>query len=136
MVENAMVSRRPEFSAEKQALLEKRLRGAPQGSGRSPAIPRRGHRDEAPLSFAQQRLWFLDQLEPGSPLYTMPLALRLHGQLNRRALEKSLAAIIARHEVLRTRFVARDGEPTQVIIGQQAMEWPVVNLMERPAAEG
>jgi NRPS condensation-like uncharacterized protein len=67
------------------------------------------------LSFAQQRLWFLDQLEPDSAFYNVPLAIRLRGALNVTALERSVNEIVRRHEVLRTRFPLRDGQPVQVI---------------------
>jgi aspartate racemase len=69
----------------------------------------------APLSFAQERLWFLAQLEPDNPSYNVPVALRLNGDLNVVALEKSLNAIVTRHETLRTKFAAVDGEPFQVV---------------------
>src|SRR3990172_8011733 len=68
-----------------------------------------------PLSFAQQRLWLLDQIEPNTPLYNIPTAVRLSGALNIEALQKTLDAIVARHEVLRTTFVSVDGGPVQVI---------------------
>ncbi|NTW01790.1 MAG: amino acid adenylation domain-containing protein, partial [Oscillochloris sp.] len=70
---------------------------------------------DLPLSFAQQRLWFLDQLEPGSPLYNIPSARRLHGPLRADLLEQSINAILRRHEVLRTTFAAQDGRARQVI---------------------
>jgi len=66
---------------------------------------------ESPLSSAQERLWFLDRLEPGSPLYNMPAAARLAGPLDERALAAALAAVAARHEVLRTAYAERDGRP-------------------------
>ena len=69
----------------------------------------------APLSFAQERLWFLAQLEPDNPSYNVPVALRLNGDLNVAALEKSLNAIVTRHETLRTKFAAVDGEPFQIV---------------------
>ena len=69
-----------------------------------------------PLSFAQQRLWFLDQLEPESTAYNIPLAVRLVGELNVEALERTLSEIVRRHEVLRTRFVDVDGEPRQEVL--------------------
>ena len=72
-------------------------------------------RDDLVLSFAQQRLWFLDQLDPGSTEYLVPFALRLRGPLDTGALEAALTDVVARHETLRTRYVAVDGEPTQVI---------------------
>ena len=68
-----------------------------------------------PLSYAQQRLWFLAQLEPDSYVYNIPLAYHLTGKLNFAALEQSLRAIIARHESLRTNFLVKDGQPTQII---------------------
>src|SRR5690349_11975551 len=68
-----------------------------------------------PLSFAQERLWFLTQLEPENPSYNVPVALRLTGDLDLEALERSLNAIVARHEPLRTKFAAVDGEPFQFV---------------------
>ncbi|UXE58892.1 MAG: non-ribosomal peptide synthase/polyketide synthase [Woronichinia naegeliana WA131] len=79
-----------------------------------PILPRTKD-GELPLSFAQQRLWFLDQLQPNSALYNIPMVLRLQGNLNQGALERSLWSICDRHEVLRTNFVTIDGQPTQVI---------------------
>ncbi|KIF72675.1 NRPS NosA, partial [Streptomyces sp. AcH 505] len=68
-----------------------------------------------PLSSAQQRLWFLDQLEPGRAEYVVPFALHVRGVLDASALDTALTAMAARHEILRTRFVTDDGEPGQVI---------------------
>nr|WP_211178745.1 non-ribosomal peptide synthetase [Brasilonema octagenarum] len=79
-----------------------------------PILPRAKNTD-LPLSFAQQRLWFLDQFEPNSPSYNIPLALRLAGTLNQAALEQSLQEIIHRHEALRTNFVSVNEQPTQII---------------------
>src|SRR5262249_22254881 len=70
-----------------------------------------------PLSFGQQRLWFLDQLEPGSPLYNVPAAVRLRGRLDVKALERSLDAVAARHEAMRARIVLVDGQPAKVFDG-------------------
>ncbi|MCP4661299.1 MAG: amino acid adenylation domain-containing protein, partial [bacterium] len=72
-------------------------------------------REAVPLSFAQQRLWFIDQLEPGSPMYNMASALRLSGRLDAAVLARSLNEIIRRHEALRTRFTNVGGRPVQVI---------------------
>ncbi|HEX5085917.1 MAG TPA: amino acid adenylation domain-containing protein [Blastocatellia bacterium] len=74
----------------------------------------RGH--ALPLSFAQERLWFLDQLEPGSSLYNIPVALRLNGHLNLSALESALSEVARRHETLRTRFVVIDEQLQQQIM--------------------
>ena len=68
-----------------------------------------------PLSFAQQRLWFLDQLAPNNPFYNSPRAVRLEGRLDLDVLERVINEIVRRHEVLRTRFEVEDGEPVQVI---------------------
>ncbi len=75
-------------------------------------VPRDG---ELQLSFAQQRLWFLDQLAPSSSFYNIPMALRLKGRLNVPVLEKSINELLRRHESLRTRFITVDGKPLQVI---------------------
>ena len=71
--------------------------------------------DTLPLSFAQQRLWFLDQLESNSPLYNIPRAVRIAGPLNIDALQSSLDTIVVRHEALRTSFTLAYGDPVQVI---------------------
>ena len=68
-----------------------------------------------PLSYAQQRLWFIDRLEGGSIEYLMPEAVRLRGRLDRAALEYAAGAIVARHEILRTRFHEADGQPVQIV---------------------
>ncbi|MEU8530981.1 amino acid adenylation domain-containing protein, partial [Streptomyces sp. NPDC048629] len=82
-----------------------------------------------PLSFAQQRLWFLDQLDPGSVEYNVPLPIRLRGVLDQSALGAALNAIVARHEVLRTRLVAGgDGVPHQVIDPPTPLPLPVADV--------
>ncbi|HEX7330143.1 MAG TPA: amino acid adenylation domain-containing protein [Pyrinomonadaceae bacterium] len=85
------------------------------GSLNAPPVVRTSREVELPLSFAQQRLWFIDRLTPGSPLYNMPMAVRLDGALNLAALERTLREIVRRHEVLRTNIVTVDGKPVQVI---------------------
>ena len=87
----------------------------------APAILPRTEDTPLPLSYAQQRLWFLEQFQPNSALYNIPMTLRLVGGLNQTALEQSLQTIIQRHEALRTNFVTVDGEPTQII--QTATNW-------------
>src|SRR6266567_2880942 len=76
---------------------------------------------ELRLSFSQQRLWFLDQLEPGSPRYNVPQGIRLQGPLRSDALERSLNALIERHEVLRTAFAMVNEKPVQRISASRAV---------------
>ncbi|WP_279576437.1 non-ribosomal peptide synthase/polyketide synthase [Actinomadura nitritigenes] len=102
--------------------------GASPGGSTPPivAVPRDR---PLPLSFAQQRLWFLDQLEPGSVDYNTPLALRLTGTLDVAALRTALTALVERHEVLRTRLVTDDdGVPHQVIDPPDAVDLPLADL--------
>src|SRR3982750_3748081 len=79
-----------------------------------------------PLSFAQERLWFLTALDPEDPSYNVPVAFRLSGDLNVAALEKSIDAIVARHETLRTTFALVDGVPFQFVSGS---ETPTLELI-------
>src|SRR5262249_21128412 len=80
------------------------------------------------LSYAQQRLWFLDQLEPGSAAYNMPAPVRLSGRLDEAALGRALAEVVRRHEALRTTFASEDGRPVQRIGPPPALALPVVDL--------
>ncbi len=95
-------------------------------------VPRDG---ELPLSFAQQRLWFIDQLEPGGSVYNFPAAVRLKGPLNMAALKQSLDEIVKRHEALRTTFAIVDGRPVQVIAPLLSLTLPIVDLRELPEPE-
>ena len=90
-----------------------------------------------PLSFSQQRLWFLDQFEPESAAYHMTQAVRLRGGLKRDALERALNAMVARHESLRTRFTVVDGRPVQVVAPALTIALPVVDAsaLENTARE-
>src|SRR6185503_309314 len=126
-------SRRTELSDSKKGLLEKRLRGAFKAA--APVIPRRFDHSPAPLSFAQQRLWFLHQLEPDSPAYNIPTALRLRGPLNVAALQTALTALVERHESLRTTFAARDGKPFQRIAPATPVLLEAVDLTRLPETE-
>ncbi len=100
-----------------------------------PPIQPTARDEELPLSFAQQRLWFLDQLEPASPLYNMPSALRLQGQLNVPALEQSLNALIQRHESLRTTFALVNEQPVQRIASRLNLPVQVVDFSPVPGME-
>ena len=99
-----------------------------------PPLERTSRATELPLSFAQQRLWFLDQLEPGSAFYNVPVVLRLKGELNISALESSFNEVIRRHDILRTNFVAVDGRPSQVIAPERALRLRLEEL-DQPAAQ-
>ena len=125
MDKNDPFLRQSKLSTAKQAILTKRLRGELKGSQ---AIPRSASSGPAPLSFAQQRLWFLDQLEPGSPAYNIPAAVRLRGPLNVTALEKSVNEVVRRHESLRTTFAAKDGQPVQVVSPYHPFTLSLVDL--------
>jgi len=88
-----------------------------------------------PLSFAQQRLWFIDQLEPGNAVYNCPVAARLEGRLDLVALERSVNEIVRRHETLRTRFEEVAGEPAQVIDPWEYRKLEVEDLTRLPPEE-
>ncbi|MFN2285313.1 MAG: amino acid adenylation domain-containing protein [Anaerolineae bacterium] len=120
------------LSPAQRALLEQRLRGAP---ARVKGIPRRTDTGPAPLSFAQQRMWFHDQLEPGQPTYNVPIAVTLNGPLNIAALEESLNAIIQRHAILRTTFTAIDGEPVQVVASTLHIPLVVTDMTSQTEAD-
>src|SRR5438105_873673 len=81
-----------------------------------------------PASFAQQRLWMIDQLSPGTPVYNVPVYVRLCGSLNLTALERSLQEIVRRHEVLRATFVLQGGAVFQVISPASSLTLPLINL--------
>jgi len=110
------------------------LRRTEQGLVAPPLLPveREG---ELLLSFAQARLWFLEQLEPGSYAYNMPAAVRLTGSLNVAALKQSLQEIVQRHEALRTTFRMVSGEPLQLIAPVKALTLPLVDLCQLPEAQ-
>src|SRR5579859_2216287 len=91
-------------------------------------IPPRKDTGPIPLSFAQQRLWFLDQLEPGLALYNMPLAFQLTGTLHYKALTQALHEIKRRHQVLRTTFRLTDEQSVQIIHPLQLTMLPVIDL--------
>jgi len=116
--------------AELAQRIEASRRGGPSETSRR--IMPVSRSEPLPLSFAQQRLWFLDQLEPGSTVYNIAVALRLEGQLDVGALEQSLSQVIARHEVLRTCFSSEDGRPLQLIREAEPLRLATVNLSHLP----
>ena len=98
-----------------------------------PAIVVRPLQEHLPLSFAQERLWFLHQLAPTSAFYNVPIVLRIRGPLQLTVLERSLNTVIQRHEVLRTTFSAIAGLPTQIIVAEQPIAIRRIELGEGPA---
>ncbi len=100
-----------------------------------PRSPLRETGEPLPLSFAQQRLWFLDQFEPGTPAFNVPAAIGLEGHLDVDALHKGLNEIVRRHETLRTRFPAVDGKVSQEILPHLEIPLPVIELSHLPEDE-
>ncbi|HVR96986.1 MAG TPA: amino acid adenylation domain-containing protein, partial [Thermoanaerobaculia bacterium] len=99
-----------------------------------PPLERSDEAGDAPLSFSQQRLWFLDRLEPGAATYNLPVAVRLRGALDVSSLEAALSGIVRRHEALRTTFHEREGVPVQKVEPVQALTLPVEDAPDENAA--
>src|SRR6202166_74059 len=134
MEPRALSSRLAGLSAAKRALLERRRRGeALPGGAAAAAIGRRPEPGRAPLSFSQQRLWFLDQLEPGTPVYNLRVLLQLSGRLDRPALRRGFQEGVRRHELRRTAFRVEDGAPVQVILPRLDLAVPWIDLGGLPA---
>ncbi|MFL5382771.1 MAG: condensation domain-containing protein, partial [Longimicrobiaceae bacterium] len=132
-----LADRLAKLTPAQRRLLE--LRRAQQSGAAAPAaapaaIPARGE-EPAPLSFAQERLWFLDRMEPGNPFYNLPGTMRLRGALDEAALERSLGEIVRRHEALRTVFAEVDGSPVQVITPFGGFALPAEDLSELSEAD-
>jgi amino acid adenylation domain-containing protein len=106
-LKNEIISKRSEIIA--------LLGSAANSDDEHVSIPKADRTENLPLSFAQQRLWFLDALEPGTPLYNMPFASRIKGTPDTDLLELALQQMLARHESLRTKFEALNGQPAQCI---------------------
>ena len=115
--------------------LAERIEGMRSETAPPPAVPFRTENRSArmPLSFAQQRLWFLDSLSPGSPAYNIPTATRLLGLLDAPALGRALRELVRRHEVLRTTFAAAEGEPEQIVAADSPFRLESVDLRSLPA---
>jgi amino acid adenylation domain-containing protein/FkbM family methyltransferase len=119
------------LSAEQRRALQEELRSKGVAVTNE-TIPVRGDRSEHPLSFGQQRLWFLDQLAPGGTAYNMPSGVRFRGPLEIAVLLRACAEILRRHEALRAAFPARHGEPYQVVAPSGALSLPLVDLSALP----
>jgi amino acid adenylation domain-containing protein len=117
------------LSPAKRALLERRMRAA------TSQIGRRDEPQRVPLSFGQERIWFLDQLYPNSALYNDPQVVLMRGPLEVNALRASIQRIVGRHEVLRTFIKNEGGRPAAVPAGQEAAVLAIVDLTDSPETE-
>ncbi|MFG2556056.1 amino acid adenylation domain-containing protein [Streptomyces sp. NPDC048581] len=128
-----------DLAARKRELLRRRLEsaGLADAAARSERIPRRpADTPRLPLSYAQSRMWLLQQLDPASPAYNVCLAIRLRGPLDPAALRTALQGLIDRHEVLRTRFpAAEDGTPEQIVDAEAEVEFATADLSDLPEDE-
>ena len=129
---NHLSDRIAALSPERRALLERRLWAKAPAATPDRILPRPGSDEPIPLSFAQQRLWFLEQMEPGNPFYNLSQATRYHGVLEASVLEAALSEIIRRHEALRTTFFTVEGRPVQRVARARPLQLPVVDLQEHP----
>jgi amino acid adenylation domain-containing protein len=129
-----LVTRIAAVAPEKRSMLDLSLKRDPAGSGEQ-RIARAVNDGPAPLSFAQQRMWFMDRLAPGNPAYNIAGAVRLTGALNRIAIEQSLNEIVRRHQALQTTFAMIDGELVQTLAPIRPFSVPVVSLRETPETE-
>src|SRR5262245_28852934 len=124
---------------EKRALLAELLKKKAESTAKPatpPVIPIQSRTSATfPLSYGQQRLWYLDQLEPGNHVCNLPIFMHLKGKLNVAALEGSLNKIIARHESLRTNFILVNGEPVQRVAPARALSLSPINLSHLPPDE-
>jgi amino acid adenylation domain-containing protein len=127
--ETTLLNREQDLSPHQRALLERRLRGAQTRAAHDRnRIPRRTDPGPAPLSYGQEMLWVLDRLCPGSPQYNLAAALRWRGPLDRKALERALNLLVARHATLRTRIAADGEQPVQLVIDEAAVELAFADL--------
>ena len=117
-----------ELSAKRRALLDALLSEQGINTPGAERISRREERGPAPLSFAQQRLWFFDQFEPGNPAYNLVSTVLLQGKLDTEALERSFSEVTRRHESLRTTFDSRDGNPVQIITPPKPLHLQVIDV--------
>jgi len=105
------------------------------GSEDTPSIQKVPRDHFMPLSYAQQRLWFIDQMQPGQSTYNVPAAVRVQGIIDVGALERAFSEIVRRHEPLRTRFAVVQGEPHQVIEDPAEFQIQMIDLTASPAPQ-
>lgn len=123
------------LSPQKRELLLQRLRQKRENVSQTKIEPQSRNSMTFPLSFAQQRLWFLDQFEPENPFYNQSVVMRVAGLLDLAALEQSFNEIVRRHEIFRTTFTLVEGQPVQVIAPNLTLVLPIVDLGEFPDTE-
>jgi hypothetical protein len=116
-----------DWTPEKEALLGLLLHEAGYYFEKSAVIPA-GNGQLPQLSFAQQRLWFLDQLVPQNPAYNIPVALQLSGRLDTAVLQQSLQHILNRHDTLRTAFTRHNGRPVPIIADTVQFDLPIIDV--------
>ncbi len=134
MTTTDLASRIAELPPEKRAILFQQLQKQQERPAEAPGIPRQSRaREFFPLSFAQQRLWFLNNFEPESPEYNIPQAFRIDGDLDPEVMQRALREVVRRHETLRTTFREVDGEPQQILAQVVDMEVPYLDARGRAA---
>lgn len=118
------------MTAAKRALIDAVLRKEGVAPPKTDRIYPRGDHGPAPLSFAQQRLWFFDQFEPGSSVYNLIIKVLFEGELNIQGLERAFSEIVQRHEALRTVFDFKEGRPVQIVMPAQPIRINVIDLSQ------
>jgi hypothetical protein len=131
----ALAERLRQLSPEQRALVERRLSESANRASPAPALERRPDPGDSPLSFAQDRFWFLRHLEPEAAVYNRPAFFRLTGPLDARILEQALNEIVRRHEVLRATFPGVEGRPTQIIRPWEPQPLPLLDLSAQAAED-
>jgi len=120
------------LSAQKNVLMEMLRTHSASGASVAPSIQPRAATGESPLSFSQERLWLIEQLEPDNAAYNIFDAIQIEGKLNFSALEQAVNEIILRHEVLRTIFISREGKPSQTVLQSVVLKLCIFDLEALP----
>ncbi len=133
--QNGKINEKPGLSAKQQAVLERLLKGKIPLDLKVKSIPKRKVFSPVPLSFSQKRLWVLDRLVPGNPVYNFPAALQIKGALDLPVFERAINELIRRHETLRTTFKMENEEPVQVIHPEVYCKIEIIDLRHMSASE-
>src|SRR3989344_5824245 len=123
------------LSPEKRALLEAKLLEKRKLADRPSGIPRRAGTEPCRLSFAQERLWFIEQMRVAGSAYHIPIYRRLRGPLDVQATAAAVRGLVQRHEVLRSTYASEEGQPLQKVVASSKIDVPIVDLRSLPAAE-